>query len=68
MGFLYIQADSRQTFKTSVNAAISGLEKSACPSSACNPFVAYSFPAAQVVRSGEANEQLYNILYAYSLI
>ena len=63
MGFIYILADSRQWFKISVIAARSGLEKNARHLSVCNSFLAYSFLAPQVVRSGEAKEQLYIFLF-----
>ena len=47
--------------QTSVYAASSGLEKRERLSSVSNSFLTHSFPAALVVRLGEANEQLYTL-------
>ena len=52
--YIYIQADSRQPS----NSKMRKLEKSERRKSEDNSFLACSFPAAQMVRSGEANVQL----------
>ena len=60
---IYIQSGRfPPTFKSLVVCMIRKLEKSEHRKDERNSFLAYSFPAAQTVRSGEANVQLLNKL------